>query len=389
MFIPGIVLAAAGILAMIPGTLILIGLRNPEPTLFSTATDTLGVSLIFFGIIALIAGFLLILSARNNKARLIIKNLVDKKEFTLIIVIAVVVYMFWAMNHNYLSLTSIRGIFNSGFVMGILAVGIGCLMISGMIDLSTGSTGMLAGILIAFLLNADIPWVPALLVVLVFGVFTGLANAFFVNFMHLVPFISSLAIGTIYGGVALIITKAANIPISNKSFMSLGLVNIGVFPLAFFIAIILIVIYGIVMANTGFGRRVYMTGGHANAARLAGINPKKITTILFVNNSVIACLAGALMTSRMNMGSPSAVHGSDLDAITAVVLGGVAFMGGSGNLFGVFLGVVLISCFQTGLTVIGFNPYFQVVAKGLLLVAALVLDYYRENARMKSLIAAH
>lgn len=94
------------------------------------------------------------------------------------------------------------------------------------------------------------------------------------------------------------------------------------------------------------------------------------------------------MTSRMSMGSPSSVTGSDLDAITAVVLGGVAFMGGSGNLFGVFLGVVLISCFQTGLTVVGFNPYFQVIAKGLLLVAALVLDFYREKARIKSLTAA-
>jgi len=388
-FILGIVLAVAGVLAMIPGTLILISLQNPELPLFGAATDTLGVSLIFFGAIAVVAGVLLFLSSRNEKTRAVIKNIIDKKEFTLVIVIAVVVYMFWAMNHNYLSLTSIRGIFNSGFVMGILAVGIGCLMISGMIDLSTGSTGMLAGILIAFLLNANVPWVPAVLIILVFGVVTGLANAFFVNFMNMVPFISSLAIGTIFSGVALIITKAANIPISNKSFMSLGLKNIGVFPLPFFIAIILIIIYGIIMANTGFGRRVYMTGGHANAARLAGINPKKITTILFVNNSVIACLAGALMTSRMNMGSPSSVHGSDLDAITAVVLGGVAFMGGSGNLFGVFLGVVLISCFQTGLTVIGFNPYYQVVAKGLLLVAALVLDFFREKARMKSMIAAH
>ena len=377
MYIFGIVLVVLGVLAIIPGAFIIVNLSNPD---FLFLSDTLGVSFIFFGAIALIAGVLLLISAKNDRARRIIKTLLDAKEFTLIIVIVIVIYLFWAINHNYLSVNGIRGILNSGFIMGVLSVGIGCLLISGKIDLSTGNTGMLAGILIAFLLNAGIPWVPALLIVFVFGAATGLFNAFFVNVMNFAPFISTLALSTIYGGLALIVTNAANIPIGNKSFMLLASTNIAViFPLPFFIAIILMVAYGIMMASTGFGRRAYMTGGHGNAARLAGINPKKITTILFVNNSIIACLAGALMTSRMNMGSPSSVTGTDLDAITAVVLGGVAFTGGSGNMFGVFLGVVLISCFQTGLLVVGLNSYVQVVAKGLLLVAALVLDYYRKR----------
>ena len=388
MYIFGIVFVVFGLLTIIPGVLILVNSSNPTLSFLSAATDTLGVSFIFFGAIVLIAGILLCISMKNDKARRNIKKIIDTKEFTLIIILAIVVYLFWAINHNYLSVNGIKGIFNSGFIMGILAVGIGCLLISGKIDLSTGNTGMLAGILIAFLLNAGVPWVPSLLIVFTFGAATGLLNAFFVNIMNFVPFISTLAMSTIYGGLALIVTNAANIPIGNKSFMLLGSTNIAVvFPLPFFIVIILMVAYGIIMASTGFGRRTYMAGGHANAARLAGISPKKITTILFVNNSVIACLAGALMTSRMNMGSPSSVTGSDLDAITAVVLGGVTFTGGAGNMFGVFLGVVLISCFQTGLIVVGLNSYVQVIAKGLLLVAALVLDFYRENAKQKSLSA--
>lgn len=386
MFILGLVLILLGILAVIPGALVLITIANPDFNVFAGASDTLGVSLIFFGIVALIAGALLLLSAKNEKARRIIKKIIDMKESTLIIVMAVVIYIFWAINHNYLSVNGIRGILNSGFIMGILAVGIGCLLISGKIDLSTGNTGMMAGILIAFLLNANIPWVPALIIVLLFGAVTGLLNAFFVNVMGFAPFISTLAMSTIYGGLALIITNAANIPIGNKSFMQLASINIAVYiPLPFLIAIVLMIVYGVIMVATGFGRRTYMTGGHANAARLAGINPKKITTILFVNNSIIACLAGALMTSRMNMGSASSVTGGDLDAITAVVLGGVTFTGGAGNLLGVFLGVLLISCFQTGLVVVDLKAYYQIIAKGLLLIAALILDYYRETARIKKL----
>ena len=389
MFIVGIVLIIFGVMALVPGALILISLSNPGFLFTAAITDTLGVSFVYFGAIAIIAGILLLISVRNEKALQFIKKIIDMKEFTLIIVLAAVIYLFWAINHNYLSVNGIRGIFNSGFIMSILAVGIASLLISGKIDLSTGNTGMLAGILIAFLLNSGVPWLPALLIVFVFGAVTGLLNALFVNGMNFAPFISTLAMSTIYGGIALIITNAANIPINNKSFMRIGAENIWIFPLPFLIAIVLLVIYGIIMSSTGFGRRAYMTGGNANAARLAGINPKRITTILFMNNGVIACLAGALMTSRMNMGSPSSVTGSDLDAITAVVLGGVAFTGGSGRMFGVFIGLLLISSFQTGLVVAGLNPYIQVIAKGLLLVAALILDYYRENARVKALAVAH
>jgi ribose transport system permease protein len=139
------------------------------------------------------------------------------------------------------------------------------------------------------------------------------------------------------------------------------------------------------MSSTRFGRRMYMAGGNPNAARLAGINPKRITTTLYINNSVIACLAGSLMAARMHMGSPSAIAGSDLDAITAAVLGGVSFMGGGGNMVGVFIGLLLLNSFKNGLVVVGLDSYYQVVASGLLLIAALTLDFFREKSRIKNL----
>ena len=314
-----------------------------------------------------------------------LKKLIRAKEIPLIAILAFFTVLFWAINPNYLSLGNIRNIFNSGFVMGTLAVGISCLLISGKIDLSAGSTGMMAGVLISIILREGVPWVPALIIILVFGAITGLINAFFVNVMGFAPFISTLAVSTVYGGLSLVITQGANIPISNKGFLVLGSTNLWIFPLPFIIMIVLLAIYGIILSTMGFGRRAYMTGGNAGAARLAGISTKKITTVLFVNNSVIACLAGSILASRMAMGSPSGVLGSDLDAITAVVLGGVAFTGGSGNMFGVFIGILLIAGFQNGIVVANLDAYYRVVATGLLLVAALVLDYYRESARIKAL----
>ena len=324
----------------------------------------------------------------NNKARFYIKEIVKMKEFTLIIALIIVVCLFTFINNNYLSINNIRNIFNSAFVMGFLAVGLSCLLIGGKIDLSAGNTGMMAGVIISLFLRDGIHWVPALILTLIFGAVTGLINAFFINILRFAPFISTLAVSAVYGGLGLLFTNAQNVPISSQvhaGFISLGSMNLGIFPLPFFITTILLIIYGVILSATGFGRRVYMTGGNANAARLAGISTKRITTILFINNGVTASLAGALFAARMHMGSPMAITGSDLDGITAAILGGVAFTGGSGNMLGVFVGLVLLTSFQNGLVVVGLDSYFQVVAKGLLLIGALILDYYRENARLRSL----
>lgn len=318
------------------------------------------------------------------------KRILRAKQFTLFVVWVIILILFWAINKHYLSLDNIRNIFNSAFVMGTIAIGMSCLLISGQLDLSAGNTGMMAGVIIAILLKGGMPWVPALLITLIFGAVTGLINAGFVNGLNFMAFISTLAVSTVYGGLGLVLTNAQTIPVGNKNFWALGSTNVfGIFPLPFFIMVILLVVYGIILSNTRFGRRIFMTGGNSNAARLAGINPKKITTILFVNNSVIACLAGSLMAARMHMGSPSAIAGSDLDAVTAAVLGGISFLGGGGSMFGVFIGLMLLTSFQNGLVVVGLDSYYQVVAKGILLIAALMLDFFREKSRIKALKAGH
>jgi ribose transport system permease protein len=349
-------------------------------------SNFLGISCIFFGVILLIMGIMLILSRKSERWRGRTKNVTNAKEFTLVVVQIIILYIFWAINPNYLSLNNIRNIFNSAFVVGTIAVGMSCLLISGKLDLSAGNTGMLAGVLVSLLLRDNMPWGAAVIIVLLFGAVTGLFNAALVNGLNFTAFIATLAVSTIYGGLALVLTNAQTIPIGNQSFWRLASANVfGVFPLPFFIMIILLIAYGILLSNTRFGRRVYMVGGNASAARLAGINPKKVTTILYINNSVIACVVGILVAARMHMGSPSAISGSDLDAITASVLGGVAYTGGVGNMLGVTIGILVLTSFQNGLVVVGLDSFYQIVAKGLLLIAALTLDFYREKARLKAL----
>ncbi len=323
------------------------------------------------------------------RSKNLIKRIAGKTEFTLFITFIIVLAAFQIINNNYLSLGNIRNILNQAFIMGTLAVGIGTLLICGKPDLSAGAIGMMGGVIITYLLNWGIPWFPALLITLCAGAVMGSLNAFFTNVLNMMPFIATLGVSTVLSGLGLVLTNAQNIAISNQSFWALGSTNFfNIIPLPFFITVVLIAVYGFILTRTRYGRIVFITGGNASAARLAGISPKKISTILYINSGAIASLAGILTAARMHMGSPTAVLDSNLDAITVAVLGGISFTGGTGNMSGVFIGLLLLNSFKNGLVLVGFDSYYQIVASGILLGAALILDYYREQSRIKKTLKA-
>ena len=317
------------------------------------------------------------------------KRFLGGKNFTLIIVTAFVILMFFIIKQTYLSIDNIKTIFIACSTSGIIAVGMSCLLISGQIDLSSGAVGMFGGLIVAFLLQAGVPWVVAVLITFAMAAVVGLFNAFLANVMHFMSFISTLGVSTIFIGLGNVVTNAQTIAVSNKAFWSLGsYVVFGIFPLPFVIMVAVFVGYGFMLSSTRFGRRMYMCGGNFNAARLAGINPKKITTVLFVNNSILASLTGIIYTARMHGASPSNVIGTEMTGITASVLGGVGFMGGSGGMVGAFIGLILLNSFTSGLVIAGLDPYWQIVSQGVLLIAALILDFVREKSRIKALKTA-
>lgn len=314
-----------------------------------------------------------------------IRKIFGVKSFTLIFVVVMVVAFFFILNHNYLGIDNIKGILNAISLSGVIMVGMACLLISGQIDLAAGSEACMGGVLAAVFIRGGMPWPAAVLVVLIYGVLAGLIISFLVNVLNIMSFIATIALASVYAGLINVITNSQTIAISNKSFWVIGTSgSIGV-PIPFIIMAVLLIIYGIILSYTRFGRSVYMCGGNRVAARLAGIDPKKIHTILFINNSVISSLAGIVLAARMHSGSPIGASTAHFDAITGAILGGVAFTGGTGGMFGSFLGLLLLTCFNNGLTVVNLQPYWQIVARGSLLIIALLIDFYRERARMKSM----
>lgn len=297
----------------------------------------------------------------------------------LLLVLAVVIAFFSIMNKNYFSYTNITNILLGASTVGLLAIGETYLIIAGHIDLSSAHTAALFGVWTAILINSGMPWGFAILVVIAVSPLVGFANAGLVNIFGLQPFIATLAIAQVCQGVGFLICNGKSIPINEKTFVMIGSMKLLGISFPALLMIILFFVYGFILSKTVFGRSVYMIGGNQTAAHLAGLNPKRISTILYVMSAMIAAVAGVLMTAKMHSGQPASATGSEFDAITAAILGGVAFSGGKGNLLGCFIGLLIIECFGNGLTVLNVSSFWQMVAKGLLLIAALIFDYVRRK----------
>ena len=316
-----------------------------------------------------------------------LNRLIHNKVTLLVAIWILVVVFFTIIKPSYIRPQNILILLKSSTFTGLLGLGVGMLLISGQVDLSTASVTVLSAVIIAFLLSFGVPWVIAALITLLFGAISGGIIAVLVNGFEMMSFIATLGMASVWSGAALVLTRGNPVKYINDSFLLIASTTFGdIIPLLFVILFILVVFYGLLLAHTKFGRSVYMCGGNRNAARLAGINPKKIHSILFINCGLVSSLSGILYASNFRRGDPVALA-IGLDAITAAVLGGISFTGGTGGTGGFFVGLMLLSFFSNGLTASGLSSYWQTFAGGALLILALLLDYFRENQRLKRIKA--
>jgi ribose transport system permease protein len=321
---------------------------------------------------------------KTNKAR----KFISSKLFTLIVLLALIVIFFWALSpkHSFLSLNNIKNILNSMVLYTLFAIAEGLLIISGEIDLSPGYVGTAAGVLLAALLwFTSIPWFIVIILALLLGVAFGLLNALLINELGFQGFIATLATGSFVArGIGYIMVAGKTVNIKDPAVVWIGTGKIGDFlPVTIIIALLAILIYGIILAKTKFGRSVYLCGGNKQAARLAGLNPRRLSYVLFANSGALGALAGILYAGRLKVGNLTGTNTYAFPAITAAILGGISFGGGSGGMLGCFLGLVIMNGFNNGLTVLGVTPYWQQVASGVLLLLALTLDYFSTRNAMK------
>lgn len=314
----------------------------------------------------------------------LLRRIMSSSNFGILIALIVMVIVFTILKPSYFSKNNILNIFVACSIVGLVAIGETFLMIAGQIDMSSGSISAFSGVFIAVLLARGWPLFPAFLLTLLVGAAIGLMNALLVTRLEISFFIATLASQSIFRGLAFIICGGKSIGVNHPVFLKIGTTRIFGISLPIIIFLILFIIFAVILMKTRFGRSIYMVGGNSTAARLAGIQSKKMITILFTISGVMAALGGAILAARMNSGQPSASEGLEFDAVTACVLGGVAMSGGIGDMGGAFIGLLIMQGFTNGLAVLNVQSFWQKVAKGLLLIAALAFDYLRKRSREKN-----
>ena len=315
-------------------------------------------------------------------------SVIGGDKLVLLIALIGVFILFTILNKNFLSITNVVNILVAASLVGMVAIGHTYLIIAKQNDLSPGSLAALSGVVVALLLQAGLPIPVAILITLCVGAVVGLFNSWMVNFIKIEAFIATLVTQMIVRGAAYIICDGKPVSISNQAFNNIGKIRLIGIPVSVWVMIICLVVFGFILAKTRFGRSVYAIGGSTEAARLAGLNPKRIITTCFIMIGVLTSLGGIIFAARMNAGQPAANVNLEFDAITAVVLGGVSFAGGVGDMGGTVLGILLIQSFNTGLTMVNVSSFWQYVARGALLLFALTSDFIRKQRREKELLEA-
>lgn len=331
------------------------------------------------------------MNKKTDIKKFVVNRILLSKLFTLVLLLAIVLAVFTiltpALNKGvYFSVRNIRNILNSMAVVAFLTVGAGMLLVSGYLDLSTGAIGTLSGILMAMVLQAGLSWPFAVVIPLVAAGCIGFMNALMINRFKLQAFIATMAVASIVSGVVYIITGGKSIPIKDPVIAYVGTQMIfDILPVSVLLALLAFVIYGVILAKTNFGMKVYLVGGNPQAARLAGLNPRRVSFILFINNAMLGGMSGMLFCARMKMGSVGAtgLQSNQFAGLTASILGGISFGGGEGGLLGAFVGLMILNSFSNGMSVIGLSNYLQTVASGVLLLVALTFDFVLQRSRMR------
>ena len=315
-----------------------------------------------------------------------IGSFLKSKIFTLILLLAVVIvfFQFTSPGNSFLSSANIKSILDSMVIYILFAIGEGLLIISGEIDLSPGYIGVFTGVLMGVLLTAGIPWYIVIILCIAVGAAFGLFNALLINALGIQGFIATLATGSfIARGLSMVMTNGTPVNIRDNVIVWIGTGKVLGIPVAIFISLALMIIFGVILAMTKFGRSIYVCGGNRSAARFAGLNPRKLSYILFAISGAFGAIAGIIYSGRMMVANFTSTANYAFPAITAAILGGISFGGGSGGMFGCFLGLLVLNGFNNGLTIVGVTPYWQSIFSGALLLLALTFDYFSIKNRMR------
>ena len=310
---------------------------------------------------------------KNKNAVLILLN------YGIVVALLLMIAIFSFASKNFFRTSTMFTILKQVSITGIVCIGQTMVMLTGGIDLSVGSV---AGVSKSY--NLPIP--VTCILVLILSLIYGLISGFCVTKLNMPPLIATLGVQTSLRGLAYIVTGGLPVYGFTKAFSSFAQGSIVGIPNQVILTIILFIIFIYALAKTTLGRYLYGVGGNEEASRLSGIGVTKIKLMAYGLSGFLAGIAGLVLLSRTSSGQPSAGSGYEMDAITAVVLGGVSLNGGEGKLHMVVIGMLIMGVLTTGMIMCGINDYVQQFVKGIVLILAVAYSEISKKIRSRMIV---
>jgi ribose/xylose/arabinose/galactoside ABC-type transport system permease subunit len=298
------------------------------------------------------------------------------RENAILVAFAAVLLVLALTRQQFLTVENLTNILQQNAIIGVIACGMTFAIIIGGFDLSVGAAAALAAIICASVMASGVPLaIPlGLGAGVVAGLVTGAINGWLVAYLRVNPFVATLGTMTIIRGLVYVFTNATPIFGVPYEITNLGLGKVVGIPVVTIVFAVVAVALGALLHGTRFGHYVYTVGGNARAAAMMGIDIRRTRFLTYLLVSVCAAIAGMLLVGQTASGQPQAAIGYELTAIAAVIVGGASLGGGRGRMIDTVLGVLLLGVVANALNLFGVSPFWQPVATGMILIAAVALD---------------
>lgn len=280
---------------------------------------------------------------------------------------------------SFFTLRNMKGLALAVSLMGMIACPMLFCLALGQLDLSVGSIVACSGVAAAVVMKLTSSIFLGICGGVAVGVVAGFINGYAIAYLRLNALIATLAMMQIARGVAYIISGGKAVGIVEAKFFVIGTSSFLYLPIPVWIMILTMLTYSFLLNRTSFGRNVLAIGGNEEAARLAGVAVEKVKMWVYILTGVTTAIAGVILASRMTSGQPMTAQGLELTVISACVLGGVSLTGGIGKISYIIAGVLILGIVENAMNLMGINPFYQYVARGSILMMAVILDTYKQK----------
>jgi fructose transport system permease protein len=301
------------------------------------------------------------------------------------IVLVLACIIFSLLSSRFYTLTNISVLLQQVAVVGSLAVGQTLIVLTAGIDLSIGAVMVLSSVVMTKLaLDHGVPGLIALLIGVVIALVGETLNGLLVTRVKLPPFIVTLGTLSIFTAITLIYAKGQTFTLTSSFLLwTQDTVSIGNLQITagVFLMLALYAVFGFALKYTAWGRHVYAVGDDIEASRLAGIQVNRVLLSVYVAAGIAIAVAAWILVGRVGGGDPNSGINANLQSITAVVIGGTSLFGGRGVVLGSLIGALIVQVFVNGLALAGYDPNYQVLAVGVLVIAAVSVDQWIRSVK--------